>query len=86
MDYEIVERATGDVILRVVHLWPNDGGECAMCGQERALDHSVGWYCGPTHDEIGSVTTEYTDGGIVGGMRVCKECHDGFYQQQARET
>ena len=54
-------------------------GDCHMCGEDRRLDHAVAWYCGPTHDEIGSVTTEYTDGGTVGGMCVCKTCHDGWY-------
>lgn len=53
--------------------------DCPMCDQERRLDHAVAWYCGPTHDEIGSVTTEYTDGGIVGGMGVCRACHDKHY-------
>lgn len=57
-------------------------GDCAMCGLERRLDHCVGWYCGPTHDEIGSITTEYRDGGRVGGMCVCKECHDRFYDRE----
>lgn len=54
-------------------------GDCPMCEQYRRLNHAVGWYCGPTQDEIGSVTTEYTDGGIVGGMCVCQPCHDEFY-------
>lgn len=56
-------------------------GDCPMCDQERRLDHAVAWYCGPTHDEIGSVTTEYTDGGIVGGMPVCGACHDRHYDK-----
>lgn len=54
-------------------------GDCAMCGNYRRLNHAVAWYCGPTHDEIGEVTTEYSDGGIVGGMCVCKSCHDEHY-------
>lgn len=54
-------------------------GECPMCEQEKRLDHAVGYYCEPTHDPIGSVTTEYADGGIVGGRCICKECHDNFY-------
>jgi hypothetical protein len=49
-------------------------GDCCMCEEYKHLNHCVGYYCGPTHDEIGSVTTEYTDGGIVGGMCVCKSC------------
>lgn len=55
-----------------------------MCGEIRRLDHAVGWYCGPTQDEIGSVSTEYRGGddgtlAIVGGMTVCQSCHDGHY-------
>ena len=55
-------------------------GECPMCHKERHLNRAVAWYCGPTHDEIGEVTTEYSDGGIVGGMSVCQPCHDDHYQ------
>lgn len=58
--------------------------DCHMCGRYRRLDHAVAWYCGPTHDEIGSVSTEYCgEGGepaIVGGMCVCKKCHDKHYE------
>jgi hypothetical protein len=78
--YELVDRRTGEVVLTQIHLWPNDCGECNMCGHERQLNHAVAWYCGPTHDEIGSVSTEYVSGtdepAVVGGMSVCKECHD----------
>ncbi len=55
-------------------------GECPMCRNERHLNRAVAWYCGPTHDEIGEVTTEDSDGGIVGGMCVCQPCHDNHYQ------
>lgn len=53
-------------------------GECCICGQDCTLDYSVGYCCGPTHDEIGSWSTEYRDT-IVGGWCACKECHDDFY-------
>ena len=56
---------------------------CCICGEEHELSHSVGYYCGPTHDEIGSITTEYTDGGVVGGMPACKPCHDKFYNMES---
>ncbi len=61
-------------------------GDCLMCDGYRRLDHAVAWYCGPTHDAIGSVTTEYTDGGIVGGMCVCKSCHDQHYSTERAST
>jgi len=54
-------------------------GDCCVCGKPCPLDYCVGYYCGPTRDPIGSVTTEYTDGGIVGGNVACKSCHDRFY-------
>ncbi len=79
---ELIETRTGEVVGSVITIDMNEGrywGECSMCGKERRLDHAVAWYCGPTHDEIGAVTTEYTDGGIVGGMSVCKGCHDMHY-------
>ena len=56
--------------------------DCNKCGDYRRLNHAIGYYCGFTHDPIGSVTTEYTTGGIVGGMLVCKECHDDFYSRR----
>lgn len=60
--------------------------DCAMCGRYRRLDHAVAWYCGPTHDEIGSVSTEYRscDGRppIVGGMCVCRNCHERHYNEE----
>ena len=80
---QIVDRATGQVLATEIHLWPNNSGECPMCDQMQILDHAVAYYCGPTHDEIGSISTEYTscDGkpAIVGGMPVCKRCHDRHY-------
>jgi hypothetical protein len=83
MSNQWVDNETGKVVLTVIHLWPNDSGECCMCEEMKRLDHAVAWYCGPTHDEIGSVSTEYRgcDGkpAIVGGMRCCKECHDKHY-------
>lgn len=82
-----VSGKTGEVIdVNVITIDMQEGrywGDCNMCGKLRRLDHAVAWYCGPTHDEIGSVSTEYVgDGGkpaIVGGMCVCKGCHDRHY-------
>jgi len=75
---------TGDVLITVINM--QEGlywGDCCMCQRYKRLDHAVAYYCGPTHDEIGSVSTEYTsDNGepaIVGGMCVCRECHDNHY-------
>lgn len=89
--YQIVDKATGDVLLTVIHLWPNDTGECLLCGEMKRLNYAVAYYCGPTHDDIGSVSTEYVSGdgspAIVGGMQCCKECHDQHYNisQQERQ-
>lgn len=84
---QLVDAKTGEVILTEIHLWPNDSGECNMCGEWRVLNHAVAWYCGPTHDEIGAASTEYVgcDGkpAIVGGMAVCKQCHDLHYGVKA---
>jgi hypothetical protein len=51
-------------------------GDCPICGEERRLDHAVGWYEGPVHEDIGTVLWH---GGEVGGMRVCRACHDRHY-------
>lgn len=89
---QLVDRTTGEVLATEIHLWPNDSGECLLCGEMKLLKHAVAYYCGPTHDEIGSISTEYrsTDGqpAIVGGMRCCKECHDRHYavSSTGRET
>ena len=64
----------------VIKLWDRTIHECALCGKVRRCRHCVAFYCEPTYDEIGSVSTVYTstDGkpAIVGGMVCCKECHD----------
>lgn len=77
------DQATGEVVLTEIHLWPRDSGECALCGEMKILNHAVAYYCGPTHDEIGSLSTEYRSTpespAIVGGMPCCKACHDRHY-------
>lgn len=84
MTYQIVDRETGETLVTVINM--QEGlywADCHMCEKYRRLDHSVAWYCGPTHDEIGSISTEYVgdcgEPAIVGGMCVCKECHDRHY-------
>ena len=67
--------ADGEIL--TIRLW-EPTTECCMCGAETALTHCVGYCCGPTHDEIGSASTEWR-GEIVGGMPVCQPCHDRFY-------
>jgi hypothetical protein len=84
MTYQVIDRATGEVILTCIDM--QEGrywGDCIMCREYRRLDHAVGYYCGPTLDDIGSVSTEYISGtdepAIVGGMCVCRKCHDRHY-------
>lgn len=81
---KLVDAATGDIVAYCIDM--QEGrywADCAMCGNYRRLDHAVAWYCGPTHDEIGSLSTEYlsTDDApaVVGGMCVCRSCHDSWY-------
>lgn len=65
-----------------IRLWPPTG-DCCICGEETELGWAVGYFCGPTHDEIGTPSTEYLPGddgdNIVGGMAVCKQCHHDFH-------
>lgn len=58
--------------------------DCHMCDQFRRLDHAVAWWCGPVHMEIGHQFTAM-DGSeqTVGGMCVCKACHDQHYPEEA---
>jgi hypothetical protein len=87
---QLVDRATGEVLLTEISLWPRDSGECVLCGEMKLLNHAVAYYCGPTHDEIGSVSTEYRGTpehpAIVGGMSCCKECHDRHYSISPSES
>ncbi len=53
-------------------------GDCSMCGEERRLERAVGWWCGPRREDIGATLP---NGGTVGGMCVCRPCHDGFYSE-----
>ena len=61
----------------VIQLWELTA-ECCICGEETRITHSVAYCCGPTHDEIGSMSKEYP-GTEVGGMPACKKCHDRHY-------
>lgn len=63
--------------LIIIHLWPREV-DCALCDTVGDHRYAIGWCCGPTKDEIGSESSEYP-GHIVGGMTVCKPCHDSFY-------
>ena len=68
---------TGEPAFTVIEM-NTMNGDCCLCGEECILDYCVGYCCGPTHDEIGSMSTEYI-GLEVGGMCACKGCHDKFY-------
>lgn len=78
--HEVAERLDRELDVIVIELWDRTVHECALCGEVKRCRHCVPYYCGPTHDPIGSVSTEYTstDGkpAIVGGMVCCKDCHD----------
>jgi len=84
-----IYRATGEVVLTEIHLWPRDYSECNLCGEVKRIDHAVAYYCEPTHDEIGSISTQYRSTpehpAIVGGMSCCKECHDQHYSVSSKE-
>lgn len=65
------------VPILTIRLW-EPTTKCCICEDVTPLTHAVGYCCGPTHDDIGSESTEYR-GLIVGGMPVCRACHDDFY-------
>lgn len=66
--------------IHTIYLWcdPEPLDECPKCGQVARINHAIGYCCDFTHDEIGAPSTEYR-GETVGGMSVCKPCHDEFY-------
>lgn len=86
--HQLADDLCRDLGVSVIELWPRDIHECALCGEVKRCDHCVAFYCEPTHDEIGSVSTQYTstDGkpAIVGGMTCCKECHDAHEASKLR--
>jgi hypothetical protein len=66
-------------MVTVIRLW-EPLAQCCICGAETPLTHSVAYCCGPTHDEIGSMSSEYRDT-EVSGMPACKDCHDRHYSR-----
>lgn len=78
--HQVAARLDRELGVTVIELWPRNVHECALCGEVKLINHCVAFYCEPTHDEIGSVSTQYmgNDGkpAIVGGMACCKDCHD----------
>lgn len=84
----VADRLCRELSIPVIELWPRDVHECALCGEEKVCRHCVPFYCEPTYDEIGSVSTQYrsTDGkpAIVGGMTCCKECHDRHEERRPK--
>lgn len=72
-----MERETGNHMTTA-----SEQGQCAVCDRDRKLDHVIAWNCGPTHDAIGSLSTELEDGVrpvVVGERKVCEECYDLHY-------
>ena len=78
--HDVADDLCHELGVTVIELWDRTIHECALCGEVKQCRHCVAYYCEPTYDEIGSVSTEYrsTDANpaIVGGMVCCKECHD----------
>lgn len=81
--HEVAAKLDKELDVVVIELWDRSIHECALCGEVKQCRHCVPFYCEPTHDPIGSVSTQYVnaDGSpaIVGGMVCCKECHDQHY-------
>ena len=64
------------VNITVINLGHSSWDECPMCEKEGFLDQSVGWYEEAVLEDIGTILPH---GGEVGGMPVCKSCHDKHY-------
>ncbi len=45
-DYDLVDVATGDVVMIVRHMWPAEPVECCICGKDTHSPHAVPYYCG----------------------------------------
>jgi hypothetical protein len=66
--------------ITVIRLW-SPITDCALCSEECELSHSVGWYEGPLEEMPGD-SLALPNGEVVevGGMPVCRTCHDRFYR------
>ena len=49
-DYDLVDRETGQTVITVRHLWPDDPCECCMCDKLTFSDKAVPYYCGPVRE------------------------------------
>jgi hypothetical protein len=55
-DFDVIDAATGEVVMAVRHLWPEETVECCMCPQQADHSFAVPYYCGPVlegHSEGG---------------------------------
>lgn len=64
-DFDLVDAASGEVVMAVRHLWPGPPEQCGMCPREGYYSHCVPYYCGPTIEP-------YNEGGW---HTVCDRCY-----------
>lgn len=51
-DFDLVDRASGEVVMAVRHLWPGQPETCGMCGREGYYTHAVPYHCGATIEPL----------------------------------
>lgn len=66
LDYDVIDRASGEVLISVRHLWHDEPMDCCMCGKPHYGTRYVPYHCGPTLER-------HCQGGY---KTACDECHD----------
>lgn len=66
VNYDVIDRATGEAVLRVRYLTPQEPIDCCICGKPTFSTLAVPYYCGAVRE-----------GCSEGGYAVaCQPCHD----------
>lgn len=65
LDYDVIDKSDGAVLMRVRHLWPGDPVDCCMCEKPTHSRMCVPYYCGP-------VLEEQSEGGY---KTACEPCY-----------
>lgn len=64
-NFDVIDVESGDTVLKVRHLWPQEPIPCCMCGMATYSNLAVPYYCGPTRE-----------GASEGGYKTaCYLCH-----------
>lgn len=64
VNYDVLDAATGEALLMVRHLWPEEPVQCCMCDKPTHSRMCVPYYCGATR-------TGKSEGGYSTAYKTC---------------